>query len=274
MPAEYWIAKYVEDPLRNETRNVGIVVRLDGRIDARFVGEREDKTFDGRKIKSKFSYPNVYTQWREYWRKSLDGQDINMIIDTKTVNYFVETGGKVLDVGTDSVEEVTEFLFQLLVGGGPVEAFQWAEQDENVSLSTEIAATFEHLLLLAREGDILVRHPIVRDHPISGRHVQHRPSFSQSNGRLQIFEHIDLSVRHQNKIKERAGLLGYMFSDIKLLTPDAETFSIVMPDNDSQAEPLTYAKEVLQSESVIINWLDERERERFLEERRRIADVI
>jgi hypothetical protein len=272
MSTKYWIAKYVEDPLRNEPRNVGVIVEQDGLIAARFVGERDDGVLDGRTLRAKFSHPNVYAQWHSFWRKQIASRNIAELLRASTTNFFVTIGGEVSDVGSDPVTDVCRFLFDMLVGGGPLEAYQWqTDEDGNVNLASEIIAALDHLKVLARDNELFARHPVMREHPITGKHVTHKPSFSQKNGSLYVFDHIDLSGPHPNKIKERAGLLGYMFSDIKARASNAITYSLVRPANDNPADAIEYANNVLGSESLIVNWVDEQQRGAFLEERRKVA---
>jgi hypothetical protein len=272
MSTKYWIAKYVEDPLRNETRNVGVIVEQDGLFAARFVGERDDGVLDGRTLRAKFSHPSVYTQWHTFWRRQISNRNITELLRATTANFFVTIGGEVSDVGSDTPAEVCQFLYDMVVGGGPLEAYGWqADEDGTANLASEIVAALDHLKVLARDNELFARHPVVRERPIIGNHVTHRPSFSQQNGRLYVFDQIDLGGRHPNKIKERAGLLGYMFSDIKARDPSAIAYSLVRPANDNVADAIDYANKVLGSESQIINWTDERQRGEFLEERRRAA---
>jgi len=125
--------------------------------------------------------------------------------------------------------------------------------------------------VLAHDNELFARHPVVQGRPITGHHVTHTPAFSQSNGKLYVFDHIDLSGPRPNKIKERAGLLGYMFSDILAREQNAVAYSLVRPENDNVSDAIQYSKQVLGSESTVINWLDDGERSQFLEERKRVA---
>lgn len=249
MRTTYWIAKYIEDPLRNEPRNVGVIVQHNSVFAARFIGERDDGVFDARKLGSKFSHPNVYIQWRQYWRTQIDAENIAIALRSSTGNYFIVDGGEIMDAGEDPAEDVCQFLYNLLVGDGPVEAYQWqADEDGNLKLASQIIAALKHLQILADEKQLFIRHPVVRDRPISGQHVTHTPSFSQRNGKLYVFDHLDLSGSRPNATKDRAGLLGYMFSDIRAREQDAVTYSLVRPAGDHPAEAVEYAKKVLGSE--------------------------
>jgi hypothetical protein len=60
MTVQYWIAKNVEDPFRNEPRNVGVIARDAKDIAARFVGERDSGEIDRRLLGQRFRYPDVY----------------------------------------------------------------------------------------------------------------------------------------------------------------------------------------------------------------------
>ena len=274
MSTQYWAAKYIEDPMRNETRNVGIFVNHNGVKAARFLGEREDGVFDARKLGSKFIFPNVYTQWRSFWRTEMNAVELSKLAEISAANFSVQFGGEVSDVGADTADEVCTFLFNLLVGGGAMDAYQWTvDEDGNVALATEITATLSHLELLARDSQLFVRHPVEAERPIRGQHVTHTPSFSQRNGRLYVFDHIDLGGTRPNKIRERAGFMGYMFSDIRAAEHNAITYSLIRPSVDHPVDVIDYAKNVLGSESKIVNWLDEGERNAFLNERRQVADA-
>lgn len=259
--------------MRNEPRNVGVFVEHGGRHIARFIGEREDGTLDVRRLGNKFAFPNVYTQWRAYWRREmLSGMD--SLAKSKTANYFVEHGGEIHETEGDSADEVCAFIFNLVVGAGALEAYQWgSDEDGNVALASEITAALDQLQLLANDRELFARHPIVKERPVSGQHVTHTPAFSQRNGKLYVFDHIDLNGSRPTKIKERAGLLGYMFSDIRAAEHDAVAYSLVRPPLENASDAIDYAKKVLGSESSVVNWTDERARGAFLEERRRVADA-
>lgn len=270
---KYWIAKYIEDPMRNEPRNVGVFVEHNGAKVARFIGDREDGSLDARKLGNKFAYPNVYTQWRTYWKQEMRA-GIERLTETKTANFFVAVGGEVDRTEGDTADEVCAFLFHLIVGAGALDAYEWNVDDEgNIALATEISAELDHLQLLENESALFAKHPVLKAQPIIGHHVVHTPSFSQRNGKLYVFDHIDLSGPRPTKIKERAGLLGYMFSDIRAAEKDLQAYSLVRPSTENSSDAIDYANKVLGSESKIVNWLDEKARGSFLDERRKVADA-
>jgi hypothetical protein len=274
MSASYWIAKYVDDPFRKEPRNVGVFVEANGAIVARFFGEREDGVFDARRIRSKFLYPNVYSQWRDFWRDKIKERDIASILKGTTANFYVEVGGEVSDVGSDNSGEICHFLYTLLVGSGAIEAFEWKDfDDSDVDLAEDITVALKEIDVLATTAELFNqrRHPVVRNREVRGAHVTHTPSFSQQNGHLYVFEHINLNSSHINKAKERAGWMAYMFEDIKSIYKDAQTYSLVRPEKEGGIEQIEYAKTILRGDSTVVNWSDENERGKFLQERKQIA---
>jgi len=275
MAATYWVAKYVEDQFRNETRNVGIIVAANGAISARFVGEREDGTIDRRRVQ-RFKYPNVYLQWIQYWREQIDKGTLGEAVASATANYFIMQGGEVSDIGDDSAAQVCNFLFSLLVSEEPtMDAFQLGVGDDaSIELGTEIAGVFNELNLLGDAPMLRARHPIKKEERIRGEHAVHTPSFSQRNGRLHIYEAIDFGFRKQKVIKERAGWMAYMFSDIRHKIPDARSYSIFRPSREEGGETIEYAKAMLGSESVLVNWSDDNERKTFVNERQRLAEAL
>ena len=204
--AEYLIAQYMEDVFRREVRNVGVFVHKQGEFSARFFGEVEPGTIDGRKIKS-MAAPDVYRQWVQYWRRTLTttADPFQAIRLAPQANYLIADGGEVMDTGSDSVEEIAAFLYSALVAeGGFAEAFSPSD-DESIGsapssprLRREIENAFASLNILAVGGDqlALVRHPIIPKREVRGTTVEpHRPQFSQQNGRLYVMESVDFTER-------------------------------------------------------------------------------
>jgi hypothetical protein len=277
MPASYWIAKYVEDPFRNEPRNVGILVSAPDGVAARFAGERDDGSIDGRRLQS-FKFADVYKQWIQYWREQIEAENFEDIMRATTSNYYVSYGGEVSDTGADGAEAICKFLYGLLVSDAPVlEAFDLAaESDTERDLSLDVDSTFRDWDILADHPSLSVRHPIRRKQPIPGEHAVHEPTFSQRNGKLYVFEAIDFNSHKPKLLKERAGFMAYMFSDIRHRESDAglEAFSIVRPKVDGDGDAIEYARSMLAGESKILNWADPQERDQFLRERRDIAESL
>lgn len=277
--AIYWIAKYVEDPFRNEPRNVGIIVSTGDEWAARFAGERDDGTIDGRWLRS-FKYAEVYKQWMQYWRDQVADEKIDEIVNAATSNYFVVRGGEVSDTGSDSAAAVCKFLYGLIVSDSPVmQAFELAtEADTERDLSLDLDAAFRELDLLADQPDFVVRNPIKRKQPIRGEHATHEPSYSQRNGKLYLFEAIDFNSHKPKLLKERAGFMAYMFADIRhenlRLGGNVESYSIVRPKTGDEGEAVEYAREVLGGESKLINWSDKIERNQFLSARQTVAESL
>jgi hypothetical protein len=276
MSVQYWIAKNVEDPFRNEPRNVGVIARDRRAIAARFVGERDSGEVDRRLLGQRFRHPEVYLQWLAYWREEIKQGRSEAILKATTPNYYVTEGGEITDTGSDSVEAVCAFLYALLISDEPVmQAFELAEEEDITrGLSSEISHALTELDILGDTAKLGVRHPVKRDEPIRGKHVVHKPSFSQRNSWLYVYEAIDFTMKRPKLIRERAGWMAYMYSDIKQEEQSAETFSIFRPNQEDVGEIVEYAKQMLGGESKLVNWANDSERKQFLNDRRRLAIAI
>jgi hypothetical protein len=276
MTLQYWIAKNVEDPFRNETRNIGVIVRDARGIAARFMGERDTGELDRRLLGQRFRRPDVYLQWLTYWRGEINQGRLDAILKATTPNYFVTQGGEITDTGDDTGEAVCAFLYSLLISESPVmQAFELAEEEDTTrGLGSEISHVFSELDILSETAKLTARHPIKREEPIRGKHVVHKPSFSQRNGRLYVYEAIDFTMKRPKIVRERAGWMAYMYTDIKQADATAETFSIFRPNQEEGGETVEYAKKMLGGESTLINWANDNERKQFLNERQRVATAL
>jgi hypothetical protein len=277
MSVRYWIAKNVEDPLRGETRNVGVIASDGRRVAARFVGERETGELDRRLLGQRFRHPDVYLQWLAYWRREIDRGRLEAVLHATTPNYFVVEGGETTDTDSDSVEAVCAFLYSLLISESPVmQAFELAdeEEDETRGLDSEISHALTDLNILSNVPKLDARYPVRRHEPVRGKLVVHKPSFSQKNGLLYIYEAIDLTMKRPKMIQERAGWMAYMYTDIKQAEETAETYSIFRANPDNGGEAVEYAKKVLSGESKLVNWSNDNERKQFLNDRQRVATSL
>jgi len=273
MTTEYWIAKYVSDPFRGETKNVGVFVRHNGQIAAKLIGVRDDGVVDNRRIRGIFSQPTVFNQWQDFWQECIAEQDLQSILNGNTTNFFVIEGGSVSDAGNDPINGICDFLFSLIVSdGGAVEAFEWNnEASYEMDLVADVSSAFEETLILADLTNQNNPHPVEKNQAVPGKSVVHTPSFSQRNGRLYVMESIDLGLSRQKPIRERAGWMAYMFSDIKESHPGTVSISIIRPEQGSGAEATRFARKVLSDTSEIVDWSDQSQRTAFLQERTRIA---
>jgi hypothetical protein len=276
MSVQYWIAKNVEDPFRNETRNIGVITRDARSIAARFMGERDTGELDRRLLGQRFRYPDVYLQWLAYWRGKINEGRLDTIVKATTPNYFVVEGGEITDTDADTVEAVCAFLYSLLVSDSPVmQAFELSEEEDTTrGLGSEISSALIDLDILGDTPRFGVRHPVKREEPIKGKHVVHKPSFSQKNGLLHVYEAIDFTMKRPKIIRERAGWMAYMYTDIKQEDATAETYSVFRPNQENGGEVIEYAKKMLGGESTLINWADGNERKRFLNECQRLATAL
>lgn len=272
MTANYWVARYVGDVFRNEPKNVGVICQAADGIAAKFIGERDDGALDRRKLAA-FSHPDVYAQWLTYWKKSIAAGDIQEIIKSKTPNFSIIVGGAVADIDSDPAADVCNFLFHALVGeGGIREAYQWTDSENaEQNLSKEISLAFEQAAIIS--PNIQIHHPVHKELEVLGQRVAHKPSFSQRNGHLYVMEYLDLGLARQKNVRERAGWMAYMFSDIVALEHNAKAYSLVRSGGD-QGDVADFAHSVLGGSSEIINWSNIAQRGQFIEERRRVAETI
>jgi hypothetical protein len=276
---EYFIARHIPDVFRQETTNIGVIVRKGERVIAKFIGESSPNAFDGRKIRN-FTYPDIYKQWVRYWRRLLRDSGIAALPDIVATsnNYSVIKGGEVSNTGKDDIEDVANYLYSLLVSeGGFKEALQDNEltEEDSESLVSAIASDFTQYNILSDWGSesLFARHPIYRGKSLSGKRLEHRPSFVQDNGVTVVIETVDFTKSKKELAKDHAGLIGFMFDDLSAENSNVSPCSIVKVRDEDRAHPaVVYGLGILNSaSSQVINWLASNEKRRFLDDRIAIA---
>ena len=283
--AEYLIAQYMEDVFRREVRNLGVFVRKEGQYAARFFGESEPGTIDGRRIKS-LAAPEVYRQWVEYWRGVLATEEdpFAELRRYPNANYPVIPGGELLDSSGDSVDDVANFLYAALVTeGGFAEAFGSANDEPGSASSTgprlsqELETVFRDLNILAQQnnGLALVRHPVVSRPEVRGTTAEpHRPQFAQQNGRLYVMETVDFTERARDRARDHAGLASFIFNDLRsALKDDVVPIAIVRADVGVRGDEFVrYGMSMLnKTADEVVDWTDPEARARFVAARQQTA---
>jgi hypothetical protein len=272
--AEFLILQHISDPFRREGQNVGVIVRMDDQISAKFFGEESAGIIDKRKIRT-LPFPGPYAQWIRYWRRALlKGADKAWceIKDTAKQNYQAIDGGTVDHIGSDNISEVVSYLYSMIVSeGGIAEALGAANEEVAViRLADAIEDELRNRHVFGEPQPILqdkIKHPVRRDMPIRGAAALHTMTFIQSNGHPKVMEPIDLGVRRDKlRLRERAGWAAFAFEDIRAQNPKAETIALISATSDEEKQDIpSYALSMIRDGATdIVNWQSDEDRKRFL----------
>lgn len=278
--ARYFIAQHVADLFRREPNNIGVFVRIDGNIRAKFFGETEAGTLNASKTRT-LPFPGVYEQWVRYWRRTIMQRDAdaawNEIQRTSRDNYQVLDGGILDRMGDDTIDEVVNFLYTALVSEGGIAAALGApdEAEAAIRLTAAVESDLRKLHLLVKGENLFenVRHPIRRDVPVDGVKATHLLSFVQTNGHPIIMEPIDLTVkRDKRRMEQRAGWASCVFEDILKKVPSTQAIAIVSTTAaEERNESAAYALKLIEPYAETVNWLSDEQRQKFLLERQKVA---
>jgi hypothetical protein len=278
MEARYWIAQHVSDPFRNEPRNVGVIVQVGSSVTTRFFGEGNDGVLDGRSLRHAFQYPDVYKQWIQYWRKESLKGPLEKLLEGNAANFRVQFGGEVSDIAGDTSDDVAKYLYAIVVSeSGFKAAIHSTEEDESAAqpvLDVEISNALDAANILGRgEVDIPVPHPVRKGVHVLGRaSATYVPAFVQRNGHLVVMETVDFTRVQRRVSRDHAGWSAYMFHDIRSVDRTAQPIAVVrMTEQDADADEVRNGIAMLHNEGEVVNWLDPRQREQFLADRRSLA---
>lgn len=275
MIVDYWICQHIPDPFRREPRNVGVVASKAGKMAARFLGENRAGELDGRSLRGRPD-ADAYRQWVRFWKGAVDRKDLDSLLQAGGSHYRVIVGGQVTDTDDDSVLKVVKYLFDALVSeGGFSEALNPDPATATRRLEIEVSKQFRELHLIGNAGpEPGLPHPIhYKSVPVLGNsEIDYIPTFVQQNGRLSLFEPLDLTSPKRALLEDRAGKIAYMFDDIRDKRPDMESISLVRADaDDLENKNVKLALRMLNQESEVIFWNNDESRERFIQQRTEVA---
>ena len=121
MTASWYVCKYVPDLMRDEPRNLGVIVHDSaGELRFRFVGERTDGVVDGRRAQHWVNSVETYKLWVKHWKK-LACVEGTLKVDPRRLddNYFVSPRmASLMEVDANlPIDDVANQLFASLVSG-------------------------------------------------------------------------------------------------------------------------------------------------------------
>ena len=283
---QFYIAQHMPDLLRRETRNVGVLVKRGDQVTARFIGEpHPGADIDGRSLKH-CKDAKLYRLWVNHWRKAIRKPDwkTRLLEDDRKTYAFI-SGGEVTDTGNDSIDDICNYLFYVLVSeGGLKKALEVANEghgpeDEEVHpIKREIKDELRSLKIMKSTAGSDVRHPVVENWDAMGASkIRHELSFAQvAKERLWAFEPLDLGSPQKKLIKQRAGYIANIFGDLHKAADiekhGLETTVVVSFNSaDEKQDAVRYALDVVGPYANIVNWTSLMERKAFLRQREAIA---
>jgi len=233
MTNRYLVAKYFSSLARMEPKNVGIFLEDQGRVYARFLGEKPGGV-DLRSVRSVVSHTGSYKQWVEYWKYVL-GQDktadevLDQLKKSSRGNYAVAEGEPLFlprDFSGDAPHRI-DYLFHLLVDEFP----QQTDNPEQLSLSAkceEIVRKYE-----LQRVPYFQREPVIEIH-VDGVRQHIRPSYRWMNGAEVYFQKVSIDSARPDATQKDVTSTAWMFEKLKLADDRRSTKALIkVSDPDS-----------------------------------------
>lgn len=208
--------------------------------------------------------------WLRHWQQSLKDDDWeNRILKKSKPTYQFIAGGEVTDSGSDSAEEIANYLFSMLVsGGGLSEALGAEEEDKDIAeIKSSIKSEFKRLKIMRSVASSDMKHPIFEDRDLRGTTEWHRVTFLQEKqNESWVFEPLELNARFKQHARERAGYLAYLFGDLRKTTSKkVNTQAILRVSEEAREEKhVKYAINTVKNNADIIDWNVESQRRQLL----------
>lgn len=289
--ADFFIAQLTPDVFRKEAINIGVIVSKNKNIASRFFGERVvNGEIDRRKIR-RFAHTDAYVLWVEYWRSVFvtSPDPVKALLEHKSANYNIINGGKVSNTDADSVEDIANYLYPLLVSEGGLRESLGLNEEVTTEVAIEkLRRSVDDIL---RDNDLLgageggffskkYKHPIIKGREVHGKTVEsHKPTYVQENGSLWVMETIDFTPKKKEVARDTAGCAAYIFNDIKDGNSPrikVKPIAIVRMLSDDLDDPeVKYGLDMLKgAEADLVYWHDQHSRTKFIQERIIIAESL
>ncbi len=268
---KYLLAKYIPDLMRQEPRNIGVVLWSQEGVEARFIAEKEYREIDGRSIPSFVSSPSAYRQWIEYWREQISSDEIQDPRAQKTArkssdqflevlklsnkgNFVLADGGILMEPVTSSeLPTVTNELFTSLV------------EDYSLEISSEITLVDACDEIIKSTN--LIKSPYFKtafpiECEVNGTTDEYTFSYAFQNGSLGgLYQRVHLPKKKKELIKKNVHETAWMFENVIKSQRIAQdrTAALVFASEEQQSDSETARLlGVLNSVTRVINLRTER----------------
>ncbi len=268
--ARYLVAKYVPDVFRNEPINIGVLTWIDGKVASKFLGQRADGSINGKAqgITGRIKSVQNYKQWVENWVARLKGDKIQTRENGTVLhespdflpalaaygagNYLLETGGELLDdTAPSEVNEVTEYLFNTLVGA-PEEKEQYKSPDEVRDG-------------LIRDADVQMDERVKTDWPVPldlrGKTIKPRFNLYIGNGTPELLAQMVPLTSHPRAVQNSARAAELLFLQVLnagMLPQDRCIAFVYSREDEEDEDMISETLDELSSVATIMNITDDR----------------
>lgn len=262
----YLIAKYISDLQRMEPRNIGLIVRTDRAVWARFLAEKgaAPGQVDGRSVPPFVTSPAAYKQWVQFWRDQLSEnatpnqsprQWLQNLKQTSKANFLLVEGGLILDpIEPSHLSKVGDDLFHRLVDSNPLE-------DTKDVLLDQVADAIIKELRLRENRNFHTRYEVSCE---VAPNVAERFEFSHAyaNGHLKrLYQRVPLA-RKPAMLRRTVHDSAWMFEKVvqRGIIERRQAVTLVFATEDRKRDPeISRSLGVLSSVSRIANLADQAE---------------
>lgn len=273
----YSVVRYVPDQVRNEPRNIGIIVQCRGLgyINCKFMTNLRAK-LGGTATQTDIKIIKAYIEeFSDNFKQSAllpsTGVLVQDAIEILQENYlsnltkqglgkihFTEPRGCL----TDNPVKELEYFFNTFVGE---ETFELKELAKHSQLKTEIKNEFKKIKLLSTKQEKKKGFQIDVKIPGGRSRVEHLVDFALSNGKLYVVETVDMRKKDKKIWTLETFEAAVKFDDLMhgLSSDKIEPYSVVAFSEEDGVDD--YLK-ILNSYSRVFRYTDENEKNNFLSE--------
>ena len=223
MTGEYWVFKYVEDLARQETRNIGVVLKTDAGVVARFLGERDGGgALDLRTVRGVVRHTPTYKQWVDYWRHCLQESASadaarDRLLQSLRGN-FISSERSTVSLPDVAPSEAVSYLFHSLVTEFP------SPRADEFSLAARVDEIITAYAL--KQSPHFQEAPVVECRLDAGIVEHVRPHFGWVNGHAVYFQKVSINPLRLEPTQRDVHNAAWIFEKLRAST-DADTKALI-----------------------------------------------
>lgn len=269
---KFLVVKFVPDILRNEPRNVGVLLWSPHGTKAKFIAEKENGNIDGRSIPQFVTSPEAYRQWVTFFHNELSRETIfpyrggapvhrsspkflDTLRDAASANFVLDEGGVLveqLQLGIEpaDLDQMADYLFCSLVLDG--DGFTVDQKDsalQRVSEKVLVQSRIKSAPTFKQDLELDVEVGKVRK-----TKDKLKFSFGFRNGNLSLFQKV--SFRNPGWFDKNVHSAAWKFQQVlnNELTDENHTFALVYATPEQlQDEQVDTAISILSSVGKVFN---------------------
>lgn len=196
MNVQCWIVQFIADPFRQEPKNIGVFVDINGRKLPFFLGQSNMgdsvSQFKSKAIEANDGPPvKAYYCWIDYWHECLAENKWEQILATQANNFKIIDNGTIAFQDDVKDSEILAYTYNRFVD----KKSQKRKQSKSSNIERRVDRIFKSEHLLEKDLSRGILYPVEKQRKFHVKEIDYAPTYSQEHEKINIYEVFNFNMK-------------------------------------------------------------------------------